>query len=116
LAVSSVAHAQQPVPNNRNGSVRIVAIREDRLDLGGSFKVESFGLKAGHDDLAVLFSHGAAHGIPYGTYRAAVNVPGFRVPALAEVPINQREVLVMIDLRNTKAPPQIVSPSITHDF
>jgi hypothetical protein len=116
LAVTSGAGVQQPLNWERTATIRIVGIREDRLDLGIGFKVESFLLPSGHDDLAVLFSHGAAHGIPYGTYLATVNVPGFRAPAIGEVPIKQPEVLVMIDLRNTKGSPQVVAPTITHDF
>jgi len=95
-AAQGAVKFQEQVPT---ATVRIVAIREDRVDLGARFTVDYFRTQSGQTDLANRFRYGSGYPIPYGTYQASVLVPGYWGSALGTVRVAEPDVLVVIDMR-----------------
>jgi hypothetical protein len=91
----------------RTATVRIVPVHVNGMKLEGDFKIDFFQEQNGKTDLASKFRNGAADGIPYGTYRARVHLPGFW-SAERTVQVYQPDVLAVVGLQiGTEGGPQM---------
>ena len=95
-ATSAQSNADRP-DDSQTATVRIVAIREDRIDFGLDLTVGAFVAQG--RDFSSHFRHAKGSGIPFGTYRASVCVPDFWGCPLGSVEVSQSDVMVVIDLR-----------------
>lgn len=80
--------------SSNQGTVHIHIVDAAGKDLGEA-RVTSFD--SGHKQLADLFVHNVASGIPFGSYRLKVNAPGFWT-AERQVLVLQPEVWVVVQL------------------